>query len=45
MGWNTHMQKIQFRENEQPTMSVDRGFKFADLDYKGKAYRIFFNRD
>ncbi len=46
-GWNTPMQKIQFTadEKEQATMSVDRGFKFADLEYKGRNYRIFFNRD
>jgi len=46
-GWNTPMQKIQFvaDENEQATMSVDRGYKFADLEYKGRNYRMFFNRD
>lgn len=47
MGWNTPMQKLQFvaDENEQATMSVDRGYKFADLEYKGRNYRIFYNRD
>lgn len=46
-GWNTPMQKIQFvaDENKQATMSVDRGFKFADLEYQGRTYRFFFNRD
>ncbi len=46
-GWNTPMHKIQFvaDENEQASMSVDRGYKFADLEYNGRTYRIFFNRD
>lgn len=47
MGWNTPVQKIQFiaDKNEQATMSIDQGYKFADLEYKGRNYRIFFNRD
>lgn len=47
MGWNPPMQKILFKaaENEEASMSVDRGYKFADLEYKGINYRIFFNRD
>lgn len=46
-GWITPMQKIQFvaDEKEQASMSVDRGYKFADLEYQGRTYRIFFNRD
>lgn len=47
MGWNTPVQKIQFiaTKNEQAAMSIDRGYKFADLEYKGRNYHIFFNRD
>ncbi|MDI1324718.1 MAG: hypothetical protein PSV36_18375 [Algoriphagus sp.] len=46
-GWNTPMQEIQFvsEANELATMSVDKGYRFADLEYKGKTYRIYFNRD
>lgn len=46
-GWITPMQKIQFvaDEKEQASMSIDRGYKFADLEYQGRNYRIFFNRD
>lgn len=46
-GWIPSMQTIQFvaDEKEQASMSVDGGYKFADLEYKGRNYRIFFNRD
>ncbi|MBN3584334.1 hypothetical protein JYB64_18205 [Algoriphagus aestuarii] len=45
--WNTPKYQVSFESDQgaDAKMEIDQGYKFADLDYDGKEFHLFFDRD
>ncbi len=45
--WKTPMYQVNFESEEGPdaTMEIDKGYLYADLEYEGREYHLFFHQD
>ena len=45
--WNTPTYQVSFESDQgtNATMEIDQGYRYADLDYEGREFHLFFDRD
>ena len=45
--WNTPMYEVSFKSDsgEEAKMEIDKGYRYADLDFDGRKFHLFFNHD
>jgi hypothetical protein len=45
--WQAPMYEVNFASDkgEEAKMEIDKGFRYADLDFEGRKFHLFFNHD
>ncbi|WP_339869092.1 hypothetical protein [uncultured Algoriphagus sp.] len=45
--WTAPMHQVNFKADsgEEAKMEIDRGYRYADLDFEGRTFHLFFNHD
>lgn len=45
--WKAPMHQVKFTSDseEEVKMEIDKGYRYADLDFEGRKFHLFFNRD